>query len=79
MNLMTKHLMGGIFIAGAMVSFLAIFYLKPETVPDMSYAEFQNAVNKGHIDQVVIDGQELSGIKSNGERFTTFNPGSLSV
>ena len=72
---MTKHLMGGIFIAGAMVSFLAIFYLKPETVPDMSYAEFQNAVNNGHIDQVVIDGQELSGIKSNGERFTTFNPG----
>ena len=64
-----------IVLAMALVLSLSIFlYLKTQTPPEMAYAEFRATLNRGDIESVIIDGQEISGMQRNGNRFSTFNP-----
>ena len=39
-----------------------------------SYSQFLEEVKRGEISEVVVDGQEIRGKRSNGEIFRTFSP-----
>ncbi len=40
----------------------------------LSYSDFIEDVRSGAVSEVTIDGEEITGHRTNGERFTTYNP-----
>jgi len=72
---MTKNILLWVVIAFALLSMFNYFNPKAKTDSAMSYTEFLSSINQGTIRQLSIDGQVLSGRKTDDERFTTYNPG----
>ncbi|MGZ8211112.1 MAG: ATP-dependent zinc metalloprotease FtsH, partial [Burkholderiales bacterium] len=50
------------------------FSTRQATQKAMEYSQFIDEVKQGHIAKVTIEGRVLKGIKSGGERFTTYSP-----
>ena len=42
-----------------------------DTVP---YSQFLSSVKSGQVERLVFDGQEITGVRTGGQRFTTFSP-----
>lgn len=45
----------------------------------LAYSDFIEQVNNGQISQVSIDGQTIHGVYTNGQAFTTINPGDVGL
>lgn len=43
--------------------------------PSISYSNFIAALNQGNVKQVSIDGNTITGLFGDGDRFTTYDPG----
>ncbi|MGR9053597.1 MAG: ATP-dependent zinc metalloprotease FtsH, partial [Gammaproteobacteria bacterium] len=56
--------------------FSAFFGMNPKNERNyvLSYSDFIEDIRAGAISEVLIDGQEVKGIRRNGERFLTYNP-----
>ena len=75
MKPMTRKAIIWLVSTPVLLSMLGFFFLKPQPAMDIPYSEFLRSITKGEIQKVIIDGQELKGTKTTGERFTSFNPG----
>jgi len=75
MKFMSKNVVTWVVSTSAILSIVGFFYLKPDSGLDMPYSAFLSSITKGEIQKVIIDGQELEGTKTTGERFTSYNPG----
>jgi cell division protease FtsH len=71
----TKNILLWVVIAFALLSMFN--YFGPRNKPDtaMSYTNFMAAINQGTIRQISMDGDTISGMQTDGDRFTTYNPG----
>lgn len=71
----TKNILLWVVIAFALLSMFN--YFGPRNKPDtaMSYTNFIAAINQGTIRQISMDGETITGMMTDGDRFTTFNPG----
>ena len=71
----TKNILLWVVIAFALLSMFN--YFGPRNKPDsaMTYTNFIAAINQGTIRQVNMDGDTISGMMTDGDRFTTYNPG----
>ena len=71
----TKNILLWVVIAFALLSMFN--YFGPRNKPDsaMTYTNFISAINQGTIKQVNMDGDTISGMMTDGDRFTTYNPG----
>jgi len=73
---MTKNILLWVVIAFALLSMFNYFGPRGKTEqPVMTYTNFIAAINQGTIKQLSIDGQTISGMQSDGDRFVTYNPG----
>ena len=72
---MTKNILLWVVIAFALLSMFNYFGPKGKTDPAMTYTNFITAINQGTIRQVNMDGDVISGMMTDGDRFTTYNPG----
>jgi cell division protease FtsH len=72
---MTKNILLWVVIAFALLSMFN--YFGPRNKPDtaMTYTNFIAAINQGTIRQVSMDGEIISGMMTDGDRFLTYNPG----
>jgi len=72
---MTKNILLWVVIAFALLSMFN--YFGPRNKPDtaMTYTNFIAAINQGTIRQLSIDGEIISGMMTDGDRFLTYNPG----
>jgi cell division protease FtsH len=72
---MTKNILLWVVIAFALLSMFN--YFGPRNKPDtaMTYTNFIAAINQGTIRQLSIDGEVISGMMTDGDRFLTYNPG----
>jgi cell division protease FtsH len=52
-----------------------IFNKQQAQEPERDYSEFSEALDKGEISEVVIQGSVIRGRFQSGERFSTYNPG----
>src|SRR5512147_1302377 len=53
------------------------FSTRQATQKAMEYSQFIDEVKQGHIAKVTIEGRVLKGIKSSGERVTSYSPGDI--
>ena len=72
---MTKNILLWVVIAFALLSMFNYFGPRGKQDPAMTYTNFISAINQGTIRQVNIDGEVISGMLTDGDRFTTYNPG----
>jgi len=72
---MTKNILLWVVIAVVLLSLFNNFGHRSQVDSTTSYSSFIASVNQGSIKQVSIDGQAISGTLSDGDRFTTYNPG----
>jgi cell division protease FtsH len=72
---MTKNILLWVVIAFALLSMFNYFSPKTKVDTAMTYTNFIAAINQGTIRQVNMDGDTISGMMTDGDRFTTYNPG----
>ena len=72
---MTKNILLWVVIAFALLSMFNYFSPRGKTDPAMTYTNFIAAINQGSIRQVNIEGDVISGMTTDGDRFMTYNPG----
>ena len=75
MNEMFKNILMWVVIAIVLMSVFNNFAPQQGASRHVEYSSFIQEVNSGQIAKVNIEGRTIRGIKSNGERFTTYNPG----
>jgi len=52
-----------------------IFNKQPGQEPERNYSEFSEALDKGEVSEVLIQGNVIRGRMQSGERFSTYDPG----
>ncbi|NBS16834.1 MAG: ATP-dependent zinc metalloprotease FtsH [Gammaproteobacteria bacterium] len=72
---MTKNILLWVVIAFALLSMFNYFGSRGKQQPAMTYTNFISAINQGTIRQLSIDGEIISGMMTDGDRFLTYNPG----
>jgi len=72
---MTKNILLWVVIAFALLSMFNYFGPRGNKTPPMSYTNFIAEIKQGSIKQVSMDGEVISGMTTNGDHFTTINPG----
>lgn len=75
MNEMFKNILMWVIIAIVLMSVFNNFAPHQGGSRHLEYSEFISEVNSGQIAEVNIQGRQIRGTKSNGDRFTTYNPG----
>lgn len=70
---MVKNLILWLVIAGVLVFVFSNFNQQPVVKP-LNYSEFVTAVSKGEVKKVKIDGINIAGEKTSGEKFLTVRP-----
>jgi cell division protease FtsH len=70
-----KNILLWVVIAVVLLSLFNNFGRRTQSDSGISYSHFIAAVNQGSVKQVAIDGQSITGMLGDGERFTTYNPG----
>lgn len=74
MNDLVKNLLLWVVIAIVLVSVFNNFGPRPERTKTLEYSEFVASVKNGSVTRVLIEGEVIHGITSNGENFTTYAP-----
>ena len=72
---MAKNIFLWVIIAVALLSLFNAFGPRNKSDNAISYTSFISAINQGSIRQVSMDGEVITGMMSDGDRFTTYNPG----
>jgi cell division protease FtsH len=75
MNDMARNLLLWVVIALVLMMVFNNFGPQPATSQQVEYSDFLDAVHKGQIQKVTIEGKEIVGTMQDGSRFTTYNPG----
>ena len=79
MNEMFKNILMWVVIAIVLMSVFNNFAPQQGASRHMEYSEFIQQVNNGQISEVNIQGRQIRGVKTSGERFTTYNPGDFGL
>ncbi len=74
MNDMAKNLILWVIIAIVLMSVFSNFQDRTVATGDVAYSEFLQEVQRGQVRDVIMQGQIISGTRTNGERFRTFSP-----
>ena len=74
MNNLIKNVAIWLVIALVLMTVFNQFSTRQSTQKAMEYSQFIEEVKQGHIAKVTIEGRVLKGVKSTGERFTTYSP-----
>ena len=74
MNDLTKNLLIWVVIAFVLVAVFSKFSMQSGTSSAMSYSEFIQSVDSDSINEVQIDGREITGTTTNGSKFKTYMP-----
>lgn len=75
---MVKNIIMWVVIAVVLMSVFNNFGgSKQSSTSNLSYSQFISAVNAGQVSKVSIDGPNISGQTTLGERFTTRSPGDI--
>ncbi len=72
-----KNILLWVVIAAVLLSLFNNFGRRSSSDSSISYSNFISAVNQGNVKQVAIDGQSITGMLGDGDRFTTYNPGDM--
>ena len=72
-----KNILLWVVIAAVLLSLFNNFGRRSTSDSSISYSNFISAVNQGNVKQVAIDGQSITGMLGDGDRFTTYNPGDM--
>jgi cell division protease FtsH len=75
MNDMAKNLLLWVVIALVLMMVFNNFGTKHPSSQQVEYSQFITDVQQGRVQQVEIEGYYIRGLRQNGERFTTYNPG----
>jgi cell division protease FtsH len=70
-----KNILLWVVIAAVLLSLFNNFGHRPQNDASISYSNFIAAVNQGNVKQVAIEGQAITGMLGDGDRFLTYNPG----
>ncbi|HWK72679.1 MAG TPA: ATP-dependent zinc metalloprotease FtsH [Povalibacter sp.] len=74
MNDLAKNIVLWIVIAVVVATVVSNFSTKAGAEPEIAYSTFLEQLKDGGIAEVVFKGDQLKGVRSNGERFTVNNP-----
>ena len=74
MNNLIKNVAIWLVIALVLMTVFNQFSTRQSTQKAMEYSQFIEEVKQGHIAKVTIEGRVLKGVKTTGERFTTYSP-----
>ena len=74
MNDMAKNLILWVIIAVVLMSVFSNFQDRTTASTNIAYSEFVNDVKQGDVRKVTIRGQNITGVRSDGEKFSTFSP-----
>ena len=74
MNDLTKNLLIWVVIAFVLVAVFSKFSLESGKATAMPYSEFIQNVDSDSVSEVQIDGSEITGRTTSGEKFTTYIP-----
>ena len=74
MNNLVKNVAIWLVIALVLMTVFNQFSARQTTQKAMEYSQFIEEVKQGKIAKVTIEGRVLKGVKSSGERFTTYSP-----
>ncbi|OQW91761.1 MAG: ATP-dependent metalloprotease, partial [Beggiatoa sp. IS2] len=75
MNDMAKNLLLWVVIALVLMMVFNNFGTKHPSSQQVEYSQFITDVQQGRVQQVELEGYYIRGLRQNGERFTTYNPG----
>ena len=74
MNNLIKNVAIWLVIALVLMTVFNQFSTRQTTQKAMEYSQFIDEVKQGRIAKVTIEGRVLKGVKTTGERFTTYSP-----
>ena len=74
MNNLIKNVAIWLVIALVLMTVFNQFSTRQSTQKAIEYSQFIEEVKQGHIAKVTIEGRVLKGVKTTGERFTTYSP-----
>jgi cell division protease FtsH len=74
LNDLAKNIVLWIVIAVVVATVVSNFSTRTGADPEIAYSRFLDEVKDGGIDEVVFKGDQLRGVRKNGERFYTNNP-----
>ena len=74
MNNLIKNVAIWLVIALVLMTVFNQFSTRQSTQKAMEYSQFIEEVKQGRVAKVTIEGRVLKGVKSSGERFTTYSP-----
>jgi cell division protease FtsH len=74
LNNLIKNVAIWLVIALVLMTVFNQFSTRQSTQKAMEYSQFIEEVKQGHIAKVTIEGRVLKGVKTTGERFTTYSP-----
>ncbi|MBI3938716.1 MAG: ATP-dependent metallopeptidase FtsH/Yme1/Tma family protein [Betaproteobacteria bacterium] len=74
MNNLVKNVAIWLVIALVLMTVFNQFSTRQSVQKAMEYSQFIDEVKQGRIAKVTIEGRVLKGVKTNGERFTTYSP-----
>jgi cell division protease FtsH len=70
----SKHIALGLVLALGFLVVFGVFSKLYQREPDIAFSEFMGAVERGDVQSVVIQGQNIQGKYKNGGQFSTFAP-----
>jgi cell division protease FtsH len=74
LNDLAKNIVLWIVIAVVVATVVSNFSTRTGADPEIAYSRFLDEVKDGGVDEVVFKGDQLRGVRKNGERFYTNNP-----
>ena len=74
MNDLAKNIVLWIVIAVVVATVVSNFSTRTSSEPDIPYSTFLEQIKDGGVTEVVFKGDQLKGVRANGERFSVNNP-----
>ena len=74
MRVSLKHIVLGLVLALGLFGIFSVFNKQYRREPDIIFSEFTGSVERGDVQAVVIQGNNIQGKYKNGEQFRTFAP-----
>jgi len=70
----SKRITFGLFLALVLLGIFSVFSKQYGREPDVTFSEFTDAVERGDVREIVIQGHNIQGKYKNGAQFKTFAP-----
>lgn len=75
---MYKNILLWLVLGSVLASLFGTFQVEDKKT-QISYSQFIQSVNQGHVSSVTIAGSNISGVNGSGEQFSTYSPGDLGL